>query len=196
MKNTHKLQLLITALLLSAAMQVAAIPITGEIGMGGSFVAVDNSWSATGTASATGVDFDPNLFIVGSATGDFTGVSLLGSIADFQFDPGLGVNDGFGGVTAVTSIVDFWTVDGFSFELTSVSRGFTSDPDSFLILEGTGIISAAGFDDTLGTWIFTGDTTGGGTFSWSAGTSAMVPEPGVLALLGIGLIGFATRRYI
>ena len=196
MKKIHKLQLLITALLLSTAMHVSAIPITGEIGMGGNFVAVDNSWSATGTASATGVDFDPNLFIVGSATGDFTGVSLLGSITDFQFDTGLGLNDGFGGVTAVTSIVDFWTVDGFSFELTSVSKGFTSDPDSFLILEGTGIISATGFDDTPGTWIFTGDTTGGSTFSWSAGTSAMVPEPGVLALLGIGLIGFATRRYI
>ena len=180
MKTTQKIQILCSALLLSAAMEATALPITGDIGMGGNFTAVDSSWVATGTAVATGIDFDPNLFIVNSATGDFSGVSISGSIQDFQFDP------------LVSSIVDFWTIDGFGFELTSVTRGFTNDPDTFLVLEGTGIISAAGFDDTLGTWSFSGDTTGS-TFSWSAGTTA-VPAPGVLVLLGMGLIGFIGRK--
>ena len=198
MRIMQKIQILCGALLLSAAMQAMAVPITGEIGMGGNFIAVDSNWDATGTASATGVDFDPNLFIVNSATGSFAGVSSIGNISDFQFDPTLGINDGFGGVTAVSTIVDFWTIDGFSFELTSITKGFTNDPDSFLVLEGTGIISAAGFDDTVGIWAFTGDTTNSGTFGWSAGSVAVaeVPEPGILALLGLGLIGFAGRKKV
>jgi hypothetical protein len=177
-------------------MHVSAVPITGEIGMPGSFIPVDSSWSATGTASATGIDFDPDTFIVLSATGDFTGTAFtIGKITDFQFDPGLGINDGSDGITALGSIAGFWSVGGFSFELTSVTKGATSDPDSFLILEGTGVISstAAHLDDTMGSWIFSGNTSGGGSFSWSAGSAASVPEPGLLALLGIGLIGFTVR---
>lgn len=198
MRTTHKFQALCGALLLSAATQVMAVAITGEIGMGGNFVAVDSNWDATGTAAATGVDFDPNLFIVNSATGSFAGVGSIGNISDFQFDPTLGINDGFGGVTAVSVIIDFWTIDGFSFDLTSITKGFTNDPDSFLVLEGTGIISAAGFDDTAGTWSFTGDTSNSGTFSWSAGSTAVaeVPEPGVLVLISVGLIGFVSRKKV
>ena len=190
MKNITKkqtIQTILGALLLSAAMHVTAVPITGGIGMGGNFIAVDSSWNATGMASATGINFDPNLFIVNSKTGSFTAVSsMLGNITDFQFDPLLG------------SIASFWSVDGFSFELTAVTRGFTSDPDRFLILEGTGILSAAGFDDTPATMIFTGNTVNNSVFSWSAGfrADAMVPEPGMLALLAAGLIGFAGRKQI
>ena len=178
-------------LLFSVAMEVAAVPITGEIGMGGNFIAVDSSWQETDMLTATGVDFDPNLFIVNTATGSFDGVSTLGSITDFQFDPTLGVNDGFDGVTTVSSIEAFWTIDGFSFELTSAVKLSTSS-DTFLDIDGTGIISGNGFDATPGTWSFTGDNTGG-TFTWSAAGTA-VPEPTMLALLGIGLLGFAVSR--
>lgn len=196
MRAIQKIQILCSSLLLSTALEVVAVPITGDIGMGGNFIAVDSNWNATGTATATGIDFDPNLFIVNSATGDFSGVGFLGSIQDFQFDP-LGINDGSDGITAVSSIIDFWTIDGFSFELTSVSKGYTNNPNTFLILEGTGTISAAGFDDTTGTWSFSGDTSGS-TFSWSAGSSTepeiQVPAPDVLMLLGIGLAGFTLRK--
>jgi hypothetical protein len=183
-------------LLLGLTVTAYAVPITGSIGMGGNFIAVDDTWATTGTASATGVDFDPNLFIVNSTSGSFTSVSsTIGNITDFQFDPGLGINDGSGGVTSVSSIVDFWTIDGFSFELTSVAKGFTNDPNTFLVLEGAGMISGNGFDATSGTWSFTGDTTNGGTFSWSAG-SATVAAPGSLVLLSIGLFGMVGRRYL
>lgn len=192
----QKIQVLCSALLLSTAIEVMAVPITGAIGMGGNFIAVDSNWNATGIATATGIDFDPNLFIVNSATGSFSGVSSIGSIQDFQFAPLLGINDGFGGITAVSSIDNFWVIDGFSFELMTVTVGFTNDPGSFLVLGGTGIISAAGFDDTVGAWSFTGDTSNGGTFSWSAGaaTVAGVPEPGMLVLVGVGLLVFAGRK--
>ena len=198
MKTIKKIQVLIGILLFSVAMEVAAVPITGEIGMGGNFAAVDNSWAATDIDLATGIDFDPNLFIVNSTTGSFSTVtSTIGTIQDFQFGAGtgseLGINDGFDGVTAVSSIIDFWSIDGFSFELTSVVKLSTSST-TFLDLDGTGIISANGFDATMGTWSFTGDNDGG-TFTWSAGTT-VVPEPAMVALMGIGLLGFAVSRRI
>ena len=198
MNTIKKIQVLIGILMFSVAMEVAAVPIDGEIGMGGNFAAVDRSWTATSIGSATGIDFDPNMFIVNSATGSFSGVSISGAIKDFQFDPGLGVRDGIevdgtvNGVTAVTSITDFWTIDGFSFELTSVVK-LSTGSDPFLDLDGTGIIRAAGFEATMGTWSFTGDNAGG-TFTWSAGTA--VPEPTMLALMAIGLLGFAVSRRI
>lgn len=183
-------------LLLSLATTAGAVSISGEIGFGGNFVPVDGTWAQTGTASATGIDFDPNLMIVSSATGDFAGASFLGSIVDFQFDPSLGINDGFGGVTTVASITDFWTIDGFSFELTSAVPGFTNDPNQFLVLEGAGTITAAGFDPTPGTWDFTGDTTNGGTFTWSAGTTvAVVPLPAAIWLFASGLIALIGTKF-
>jgi len=199
MKVIQKIQTLCGILLLSVTIEVAAIPITGEIGMGGGFIAVDSNWDITGTATATGVDFNPNLFIVNSKTGSFSSVtSAIGSITDFQFDPVLGINDGFDGITTVSSIIDFWAIDGFSFELTSVTKKDTNNPDTFLILEGAGIMSGNGFSDTTGNWLFTGNTNNSGAFSWSAGSSdsVPVPEPGMLALLGIGLAGFAASRKI
>jgi len=198
MRTIQKIQALSGVLLLSVVMQVGAVPITGEIGMGGSFIPVDSGWNATGTAAATGIDFNPNYFSVNRATGDFASVGNFGSITDFQFDPYLGINDGSGGVTLVSSIAGFWAIDDFSFELTSVTKGTTNDPGRFLVLDGTGIISAAGFENTAGTWSFTGDTTNAGIFTWSAGSAAVasVPEPGILALLGMGLIGFAGRKKI
>jgi len=200
-KKFINIQIFTGAIMLLACLRVNAIPtsITGDLGMIGSFIAVDNDWISTGAAAATGVDFDQDRFGVVNATGSFASLAGIGSITDFQFDPQLGINNGSDGITPVTSIADFWTIGGFSFELTSVSRGYTDDPATYLVLQGTGIIRDASGDhlDTLGTWEFTGDTTmppqEGGTFSWSAG-SASVPEPGMLALLGIGLIGFAGRN--
>lgn len=173
-------------LLAAIAITAQALPISGSIGMGGNFLPVDENWDETGTAAATGIDFNPNLFLVTSSSGSFAGVSPIGTIKDLQFGSGLGINDGFGGVSAVSSIVDFWTIDAFSFELTSVAQEISSNPDNFLILSGTGIIRGAGYEATLGDWAFTGDTTNGGTFSWSAGSTA-VPEPGMLSLLALGL---------
>jgi len=197
-KLINKIQACCGIVLLGVTSTVLAIPITGEIGMGGNFKAVDNSWAATSTDLATGIDFDPNYFIVNTATGSFSGIGAFGSIEDFQFGAGtgseLGINDGGGGVDAVSSITDFWTIDGFTFELTSVVKLATSSA-TFLDLEGTGIISGNDYEATMGSWSFNGENDGS-TFSWSAGSSSAVPEPAILALMGIGLMGFAVSRRV
>lgn len=186
MENIKKIQVLIGAVLFVASSQTFAIPsISGEIGMIGAFDPVDSSWNITGISDATGIDFDPNKFKVLTATGTFSSIAsgTLGDITDLQFDS-------FSG-----PIVDFWNVDGFSFDLTSISKGFSSDPNNKLVLEGLGTISTAGYMDTAGTWTFTGQTTSaGGVFTWSAGSTTMVPEPGMLTLLGIGLIGLSWTK--
>jgi hypothetical protein len=178
----QKLQILITALLLSAAMHVSAIPITGEIGMTGSFTALKSDSTVTSDLTqAVAIDFADDKFTLNTATGDFTSLTLgsTGTITDVEFDPFTG------------PVASFWTIDAFSFELTSLTKVFANT--NVLFLRGTGTISAAGFDDTAGEWLFSGNTTGG-SFAWSAGTTA-IPEPGMLMLLGIGLIGLTSRRF-
>lgn len=177
-----------------AASNAYAIPITGSMDMSGSFYARDVLGMRTSNANnAVAIDFDffgYNKFRVTSASGDFSGLetvsnnlSTYGDIKDFQFD------------SLPAAIADFWTVDGFSFELTSVVRTNTSS--TFIDLVGTGIITAtaAGLDATNANWMFSGDTSGGGVFSWSASSEvSSVPEPGMLALLSTGLIGFGMRK--
>ena len=46
-------KLLFGMLLLGLTVTAYAVPITGSIGMGGNFLAVDDTWNTTGTASAT-----------------------------------------------------------------------------------------------------------------------------------------------
>ena len=180
------------------ATSASALPVSGEMEMTGGFHLIDGSGNVVSNAAdATGVDFDFfgfDKFRATNGDGDFSGLAgSVGDISDFQFE-------------SFVSIADFWTIGDFSFELTSVTRGFTNDPANFLVLNGVGTISANGFDDTASNWLFTGDASGSALLSWSAtptiptpsipGVSvvAAIPEPGVLALLSVGLIGFGLRK--
>ena len=184
--------------LLAASSVSFAIPISGVIGMGGTFNPVNSSNTIVPLDAATGIDFSPNTFrVAAGSTGDFAALAgMTGSIQDLQFAPS------FSG-----PVDDFWTVGGFAFKLTMLDEvtppGFES---MFLNLSGEGIISGTGYDDTDGTWTFAG-TGGGGVFTWAAASAAAgggtgssgdeymsVPEPMALALIGIGLVGFGGVR--
>lgn len=181
-------QLVLGGLFMLVASNVLAVPVIGTLKMTGGFFALDAGGSNTSDLSqAVRINFDSfgsDVFSVSSADGDYAAAGIVatdtGTITDFDFDPFAG------------PIADFWTIDIFSFELTDVLIKPSSDPTSFLALDGTGIIRAAGFDDTLASWNFTGNA-GLGLFSWSA-TTTTAPEPGILGLLALGLIGVGLRK--
>ena len=195
MKN----RILFATMLLAVPLTSMAVPITGEIGLTGVVSPTCTSGATPcnygpGATDADGLDFGNNgaadgPFGVTFATGDFAADGLgfgdVGFISDFQYDP-----------LSPTPVDPLWTIAGdttlFSFALETIA--ISLETPGFINLSGTGTISAAGFDDTMGNWTFSSDGTGAGTqFAWSS-TTVPVSEPGVLLLLGIALLGLSSRR--
>ncbi len=178
-------KLISASALLAFASAASALPtIVGDIAFSSEtdafWTPVDSADVATTLALSTGITFtagvngfDQNVV---SANGDFSGTETTGvDFLDFQFDP-------------LTSGTPLWTFDfggdTYSFTMnavTTLSKGNTS-----ILLEGTGFMSIDGYEDTFGTWDFSGNT-----FSYS---SSAAPEPALILLLATGLIGFGFAR--
>jgi len=101
----------------------------------------------------------------------------------------------FNDLTTIAPTQELWSFAGFSFELVEINENYLTKDGGFI--QGTGIVSADGYDDTVYSWTYNlnswfgiGDTEVGSYFSASA-----VPAPAGVALLGFALFGFgATRR--
>jgi hypothetical protein len=118
-----------------------------------------------------------------TASGDFSSFSLVGRGVEFAgpwtFNSG--------------SVPDFWTVGGFTFDLTS--SGVVTQNSNLLNASGTGFVSGNGFDSTAGTWSFTTRTSGAPEFLFSVSTGDGVPDGGAtVALLGLALAGVEVVR--
>jgi hypothetical protein len=88
------------------------------------------------------------------------------------------------------SVPSFWSVDGFTFDLTSSSITLPR-PSNAVSVEGVGTISGNGFDTTPGTFSFTTQNpSADAQFSFSASGLA-VPEPMTIVsfLSGSSLLG-------
>jgi hypothetical protein len=88
-----------------------------------------------------------------------------------------------------------WSVDGFTFDLTSAT--VVTQTAEFLNITGVGTVSGNGFEATHARWAFSVANSGGGTgdfFSFSANTTAVPDGGSAVALLGISLVAIEFVR--
>jgi hypothetical protein len=186
MKRRFAVILLLVALGTGIGASTAeAVPITGGIGFAGGIEPVAD-WSTVNAIDITG---DLALVVCTGVTpctgtfGVFNDVDVEFAVYnDFSFNP-------LGG-----SVTPLWSVDGFSFNLTSVSS--ITRASNGVVLEGAGtLLGPAGFDPTAAIWSFSADETSAVFRFSSTTTAASVPDGGSTAmLLWLGVAGLAAAR--
>jgi hypothetical protein len=164
-----------------------AAPINGTITFTGT-VELDTSSAGTATmVTAWHGNAPGDLPQVEDRSGDFAGFVNAGDGTTFHAP--WSFNSG--------SIPNFWSVDGFTFDLltSAITSQGGSQGSGFVTVVGTGTVSGNGFDSTAGTWNFsTQDPSASSQFSFSAATA--VPEGSTMGLLAIGALSMAGTRFL
>lgn len=183
MKNMFKFAG-VAAVILALAQSLQAVPVTGNIGFTGR-VTFDTSSAGTATEVVSWVNPTVN-----GTSGSFT------TVAD-----GTSVNFSSPWFFLTTSAINsFWSVGGFTFQLlsSSITAHGGTNPNGFVVVNGTGIVSGNNYTPTTLSWSFTSQdpavTTGPSTYTFSASSNS-VPDGGTtVALLGVALSGVGLLR--
>jgi hypothetical protein len=190
--------------LLTAAPRAEAVQISGALSLSsvslGAFspvLPVNSAGVQVALGVATALDFTggiagvptpgvPGAYQVDAASGDFAFLDGTNGVQDdFSFSGAGNVN-----YPSPPHLIQIG-VGGFTFTMTSVN--ILLQTNDVLNLQGTGIFTLAGFENTTGTFLFQVNQTGG-QFSFAGSEGAFptaVPEPGSMLLLGTGLMGLA-----
>lgn len=185
--GTYIRKLLAAVALFGIMGSAMAIPLSGAIEYGTTMSPLDvQDGNIVTLGNADYLDFDPNTTTVDAAEGAF--LSFVGSnlqLEDFYIDP-------------FTADQLVWTIpDMFTFTLTSLT--IVEQNDHTLELSGLGYFSDLNgfYEDTIGEWSLTAQDAGNPSpiLTFSAST-ASVPEPNALMLLGLSLVmfGFVNSR--
>lgn len=160
-----------------------AVAITGSIGFAGGIEPVGD-WSTVNAIDITGNQALVLCNIVTPCDGAFAVLNDL--------DTEIAVYNDFSFAGGVTPL---WSVDGFSFNLTSITN--IERATNGVVLAGFGtLLGPAGFDPTAAVWSFSADETDVEfRFSSTAAATPTVPDGGTtVMLLGLGMLGLASAR--
>jgi hypothetical protein len=180
---------LVVAAGLVSASTASAVQISGSIALAGGVIAQDNTATQVPLGSATQLQITSSNVFLSSIDFAFPTGTVANWVPTFVIDPS-------------TPYANLWTVTNgpltASFDLTGIN--IITQNNTFLNIEGSGLLKLTGKDDTPGSFTFT-VTQSGGVFGFGSTSTAQprpVPEGGAaVALLGLGLIGVAgARRYM
>jgi MYXO-CTERM domain-containing protein len=176
------------ALVLGVSAQPAqAIPFTGSVDYTGVNQPVPPGFQGAPPRSVTlfgpGGIGDPQVELVSGNLAGFIGVNDPLTHSSITYNP----------ITA--PITPLWAhSSGVVFDLSSFNVLFNNG--NILVLAGNGVFrctgACSGYDDTAGEWNMSLNKASGQTLgSFSSSSTIPIPEPGLLGLLGLGLLGLA-----